>query len=100
MRHVLAIALLATFVATTAATAATGSILVDDTRVFPESMTSTPNSTVIVSSVGGTGAGRIFRALPGQATAEPWISLGHKSYAGGLRRARRRQIQHIVGVFR
>jgi hypothetical protein len=56
--------------------AAPSAILVDSVKTFPESMTSTRGRTVIVGSIGAVGAGRIFRALPGAPTAEPWIAVG------------------------
>ena len=45
-------------------------ILVLGERVFPESITSTGDGTIIVGSMG---AGNVYRALPGEATATEWI---------------------------
>nr|PZN79722.1 MAG: hypothetical protein DIU56_05465 [Pseudomonadota bacterium] len=46
-----------------------GDIVIDGTRVFPESITSTSDGTVITGSM----AGIIYRALPGESVARPWI---------------------------
>lgn len=46
-----------------------GDIVIDGTRVFPESITSTSDGTVITGSM----AGVIYRALPGESVARPWI---------------------------
>jgi hypothetical protein len=48
-------------------------IIIDDTRVFPESLTSTADGTVIIGSLGH---GTIYRAAPGTAKATPWIAPG------------------------
>lgn len=45
-------------------------VQVGDKGVFPESLTSTADGTLIVGSVG---TGEIFRAAPGATTAESWI---------------------------
>ena len=55
--------------AASATTQAAANIAIDDPRAFPESVTSMADGTVIV---GGT-RGRVFRALPGEAVAAPWI---------------------------
>ena len=65
----LAIAVLSASVAQAAPT----EIVLTGERIFPESLTSTRDGTVIVGSMGGKG---IFRAKPGAATAEPWIAPG------------------------
>ncbi len=44
-------------------------IVVDDTYVFPESMSSLADGTVLI----GSAKGIVFRALPGETRAEPWI---------------------------
>jgi sugar lactone lactonase YvrE len=55
--------------ATTAASAAPrGDIRIDDTHVYPESLSSTADGTVYVGSIKGI----VFRAKPGQAMAESW----------------------------
>jgi hypothetical protein len=59
-------------------------ILIDDTRVFPESLTSTADGTVIIGSMEH---GTIYHAAPGAAKATPWIAAG----PNGLRR--------VLGVF-
>src|SRR5689334_15708420 len=45
-------------------------ITIPGERVFPESLTSTSDGTVIIS---GVGARTIFRAEPGSGRAKPWI---------------------------
>jgi hypothetical protein len=52
------------------ATSAPVEITVDGTNIFPENITSTPDGTVFVGSMVTP---VIYRALPGAATAEPWI---------------------------
>ncbi|HEX4004246.1 MAG TPA: hypothetical protein VHX36_16460 [Candidatus Acidoferrales bacterium] len=52
-------------------------ITLPGTRVFPESITSTPDGTLIVGSLGH---GNVMRIAPGQTTAEEWIKPG----TGGL----------------
>jgi hypothetical protein len=59
-------------------------ILIDDTRVFPESLTSTADGTVIIGSMEH---GTIYHAAPGAAKATPWIAAA----PNGLRR--------VLGVF-
>jgi len=46
-------------------------VQIGDKGVFPESLTSTADGTLIV---GGVGTGQIYRAAPGAATAEGWIA--------------------------
>jgi hypothetical protein len=59
-------------------------IVIDDTRVFPESLTSTADGTIIIGSmVHGT----VYRAAPGVMKATPWIPPG----SDGLTR--------VLGVF-
>jgi sugar lactone lactonase YvrE len=48
-------------------------ITLPGTRVFPESITSTPDGTLIVGSLGH---GNVLRIAPGQTTAEEWIKPG------------------------
>jgi sugar lactone lactonase YvrE len=65
-------AALASAIATFAADKRT-EITLPGTRVFPESITSTPNGTLIVGSLGH---GNVLRIAPGQTTAEEWIKPG------------------------
>jgi streptogramin lyase len=44
-------------------------VVVDGKGIYPESMSSLPNGTLYVGSLGGT----LYRALPGHSRAEPWI---------------------------
>jgi sugar lactone lactonase YvrE len=44
-------------------------VLIDDTNVYPESMSAAKDGTLYIGSIKGI----IFRALPGSAKAEPWI---------------------------
>jgi len=48
-------------------------ITLPGTRVFPESITSTPDGTLIVGSLGH---GNVMRIAPGTTTAEEWIKPG------------------------
>lgn len=48
-------------------------ITLPGTRVFPESITSTPNGTLIIGSLGH---GNVLRIAPGQTTALEWIKAG------------------------
>jgi sugar lactone lactonase YvrE len=48
-------------------------ILIDDTRVFPESLTSTANGTIIIGSLDH---GTIYRVMPGASKALTWIPAG------------------------
>ena len=59
-------------------------IVVDDTREFPESITSTKAGAVFFGSIT---KGIIYRAAPGSSTAEPWI----KPETGNLK--------NVLGVF-
>jgi hypothetical protein len=66
-----------------AATAVT-EITLPGTLVYPESITSTADGTLIVGSLGH---GNVMRIAPGKATAEEWIKPG----TGGL--------NQVLGVF-
>jgi sugar lactone lactonase YvrE len=55
----------------TVAPAQPSQILIDDTRVFPESLTSTANGTIIIGSLDH---GTVYRVAPGAAKATPWIA--------------------------
>jgi hypothetical protein len=48
-------------------------IIIDDTRVFPESLTSTVDGTIIIGSMDH---GTIYRAASGATRAAPWIAAG------------------------
>jgi sugar lactone lactonase YvrE len=78
-----ALALVALAAGTTSAQKVT-EITLPGTRVFPESITSTADGTLIVGSLGH---GDILRIAPGKTVAEEWIKPG----AGGL--------NGVLGVF-
>ena len=92
LRHRLAstaIALAWCITATAALAAAPREIPLSDDLVFPESLTSTPDGTVILGSLGRP---VIYRALPGAKTATPWITVtgsGKMSTLGVLADTRR-----------
>jgi sugar lactone lactonase YvrE len=70
-RKIFAAALAATATTTAvgaAAAAPRSDIRIDDTHVYPESLSSTADGTVYVGSIKGI----VFRAKPGQAMAESW----------------------------
>ena len=46
-------------------------VTVDTPVAFPESLTSTPNGTIYIGSMN---LGAVYRTLPGERTAKPWIS--------------------------
>jgi len=48
-------------------------IVIDDTQVFPESLTSTADGSVII---GSSGHGTVYRVAPGAAKATSWIAAG------------------------
>src|SRR5262252_5494555 len=56
-----------------AAFAQPSQIIIDDTRVFPESLTSTEDGTIIIGSLDH---GTVYRVAPGAAKATPWIAAG------------------------
>lgn len=60
---------------------AASDVRIDGANVFPESISSLPNGTLYIGSLGGT----IYRATPGAARAEPWI--------------RRDRENHLLSVF-
>jgi hypothetical protein len=60
-----------------AAPAPPAEISVPGTRIFPESLTSTPDGAVYIGSIG---TGQVYRAKPGSATAEVFIPAG----SGGI----------------
>ena len=51
-------------------------IVIDDTHVFPESLTSTADGSVIIGSLDH---GTVYRAAAGAAKATPWIAAGSNS---------------------
>lgn len=59
-------------------------IVIDDTRVFPESLTSTADGTIIIGSLDH---GTVYRAAAGAAKATPWIAAG------------RNNLGRVLGVF-
>jgi hypothetical protein len=67
-----------------AATAPPAEVFITGQGIFPESMTSSKDGSLIIGSIGTQ---QIFRARPGSASAEPWIVAG----TGGMR--------SIFGVF-
>src|SRR5437763_7562746 len=56
---------------TAPAWAAPTDVTVDAPMAFPESLTSTANGTIYIGSLN---RGEVYRALPGEKTAETWIS--------------------------
>lgn len=67
-----------------AASAGPTEITLSGTRVFPESITSTSDGTLIIGSLGH---GNILRIAPGKTTADEWIKPG----TGGL--------NNVLGVY-
>ena len=82
--HLLAVAALVLFAAGSSAAPPVTEITLPGTGVFPESITSTSDGTLIVGSLGH---GNILRIAPGTATAEEWIKPG----TGGL--------NQVLGVY-
>jgi sugar lactone lactonase YvrE len=72
----LALALLATV-----AVAHPASIVIDDRKVFPESLDSTPDGTLYI----GSNNGRIYRARAGSTYAEPWLDPAESGLHPGVR---------------
>jgi sugar lactone lactonase YvrE len=70
---VASMSIIAGCVASLAHAAAPAEIKIPGERIFPESMTSTADGTLIIGSVG---AKTIFHVKPGAASAEPWIQPG------------------------
>ena len=75
----LCLAVAGSFAAAAQAAPPPAEILLPGERVFPESLTSTSDGTVIIGSVG---ARTIFRAKPGAGTAEAWIQPGTDGMQG------------------
>ncbi len=68
----------------TSATASTGAtvpaeLAIPGEKIYPESLTSTADGTVIIGSIGTR---TIFRVKPGSATAEPWIGPDREASLG------------------
>ena len=63
------------------ASAVSGDISIDDRNVFPESLSSTSDGTLYI----GSNLGRIYKARPGQAYAEPWLDPASSGLHKGLR---------------
>lgn len=63
------------------AIAVSGGILIDDRNVFPESLSSTSDGTLYI----GSNLGRIYKARPHQAYAEPWLEPASSGLHEGLR---------------
>jgi hypothetical protein len=59
--------------------AAPGEIVIPGERIFPESLTSTSDGTVIIGSIGTQ---QIFKVKPGKASAETWIKRGTDGIRG------------------
>src|ERR1700728_4011403 len=72
-RYVLGAAALICIAASAYAAQSITEITLPGTRVFPESITSTPDGTLIVGSLGHV---YVLRIAPGQTTAEEWIKPG------------------------
>ena len=56
-------------------------VVIDDHNVFPESLSSTADGTLYI----GSNLGRIYRAKPNQAYAEPWLDPPSSGLHEGLR---------------
>lgn len=61
--------------------AVSGNVTIDDLKVFPESLGSTPDGTLYI----GGSTGRIYRAKPGSKYAEPWITKEQSGLHDGVR---------------
>jgi outer membrane protein assembly factor BamB len=78
IRYRLVIALL---LATVARAEAASPVTVNDTRVFPESISATSDGTLLIA---GSEKGIIYKAPPGATTAEPWITREKAGFEGFL----------------
>ncbi len=81
MATAVAVALILGLSASTAPAATPREVAVDDTQVFPESITATPDGRVIFGSLRKP---RIYRSAPGGAVAEPWIDVEGQGHVGVL----------------
>src|SRR5689334_4204964 len=84
MSCALHVAVVITVAAVTCLAQSVTEITLPGTRVFPESITSTADGTLIVGSLGH---GNVLRIAPGKTRAEEWIKTG----AGGL--------NNVLGVY-
>lgn len=81
-RIVVTVAQLAISAVAAASVASAGSpVTVPDTRVFPESISVTSDGTLLIA---GSEKGIIYKAAPGAATAQPWISREQAGFEGFL----------------
>jgi hypothetical protein len=82
LRHRLWVAALSSAIcAASLAFAQQTQVVIDDTRAFPESLTSTSDGTIYLGSfVHGT----VYRALPGATKATPWIQAGPNDLSRGV----------------
>ena len=84
IRHVLLASLPFALGALPAGAAAPDTINIPGERIFPESLTSTTDGSIIIGSIGQK---QIYRAKPGSDTAEVWIPAGTEG------------VNNILGVF-
>jgi len=68
-------------IALAAVAEAASPVTVADTRVFPESITVTSDGTLLIA---GSEKGIIYKAVPGAAAAQPWISREQAGFEGFL----------------
>jgi sugar lactone lactonase YvrE len=80
-RIIAAAALAVSAVALAAAAEPASPVSVPDTRVFPESISVTSDGTLLIA---GSEKGVIYKAAPGAATAQPWISREQAGFEGFL----------------
>lgn len=71
-------------------------ITLPGTRVFPESITSTADGSLIVGSLGH---GNILRIAPGQDVAKEWIKPGTGGAQQSSRRLCGREARAVMGLF-
>jgi sugar lactone lactonase YvrE len=81
MRFLSILALVGLLAGGLVARAAPAVVTIDDRNVYPESLDSTPDGTLYI----GGSNGRIYRARPGQAYAEPWIFPENSGLHQGVR---------------
>jgi streptogramin lyase len=74
-------ALFAVLLTSSGAYTLSNDIVIDDRNVFPESLSATPDGTLYI----GSNLGRIYRAGPGKAYAEPWLLPQDTGLHEGLR---------------
>jgi sugar lactone lactonase YvrE len=73
--------LAASIVALASAAQAESPVAVPDTRVFPESISVTSDGTLLIA---GSEKGIIYKAAPGAAAAQPWITREQAGFEGFL----------------